>query len=120
VVQKFSIARTTYNSLVLRVAQNIDLDRRALLYARDRGQRIRLTYNEFERKKTMDAYKLRDRFLKKAYFQSHILKITDKKTSYSEVRLYSNWRTTRANFADHWWSADQTSGITGPECKHSF
>ncbi len=79
VVQKFSIARTTYNSLVLRVAQNIDLYRRALLYARDRGQQISLVYNYFEYRKTMDACKLRDRFLKKAYFQSYIREIADKR-----------------------------------------
>jgi hypothetical protein len=39
-------------------------------------------------KKTKDTYKLGDRFLKTANFQSHIRKFADKKTAYNEVRLY--------------------------------
>ncbi len=51
-------------------------------------KKIRLAYIEFAYKKTMDAYKLGDRFLKKTYFQSHICKIADKNTAYNEVCLY--------------------------------
>ncbi len=47
-----------------------------------------LLYNEFAFKKTKDAYKLGDMFLKKAYFQSHLCKIADKKPAYNEVCLY--------------------------------
>jgi hypothetical protein len=49
------------------------------LYAIDRNQKIRLAHNEFAYKKTMDAYKLRDSFLKKDTFKSSyaILHIKD-------------------------------------------
>ncbi len=46
-----------------------------------------LAYYDFAFKKTKDAYKLWYRFLKKAYFQSHIRKIADKKTAYNKFRL---------------------------------
>jgi hypothetical protein len=50
--------------------------RRTSLNARDRDQEIRIAYKEFAYKKTKDACKLRDRFLKKglfsiAYRQNH-------------------------------------------------
>jgi hypothetical protein len=59
------------------------------LYAKDRDQKIRLAYKEFANKKTTDDYKIGERYLKKANFNTHIRKIADKKTAYNEVRLYS-------------------------------
>jgi hypothetical protein len=38
------------------------------LYVRDRDFKIRLAYNEFEYKKTLDYHKLEDRFQKKGHF----------------------------------------------------